>query len=264
MREEFGLATIKLNRHQRKNRLKQQQQLGCGINGGSGDDSSPGNVSSSRSGGLMTSIIRARFRLSLHRDGSFIRAVIASGTGPDGLAEARNMRKKRRFILQSLAGIVVSMLVITAKQKWNYISAVREGRVNDGGEYRPQRIDVNCSYALTEGNASKLSSLSSDIFSTTFDGNDDDSANNKEVSSGDCGDDDPINFTEREKSNDRGGVMEIALTSDRNVCAGGGDDNYEPSKEDAQLGSSMSHAASSSSSSSCTDNEVSCTFLRQL
>jgi hypothetical protein len=47
-------------------------------------------------------------------------AIIASRAGPDGLAKARKSRKRRRFIVQSMAAFVISMLVmIVAKQKWN-------------------------------------------------------------------------------------------------------------------------------------------------
>ncbi|KAL7545734.1 hypothetical protein ACHAWF_009082, partial [Thalassiosira exigua] len=82
--EERGLAKG-LNRHQRKNRLKQQ-------NGGSecgGTHSSPGKPS--------------------------ITVLIASGTGPDGLAEERKARRKRRMIARSVAVVVISVLVVLVK-----------------------------------------------------------------------------------------------------------------------------------------------------
>ena len=72
-------------------------------------------------GGLMSYIDGARILLLSHIDygSSTFQAIIASGTGPDGLAEARESRKRRRFIVQSTAVFVISMLVIIAKQKWN-------------------------------------------------------------------------------------------------------------------------------------------------
>jgi hypothetical protein len=97
MREEYGLATttLKLNRHQR--------WLGSGCGGSSSSSTTTGVLMSRRSvgGGLMSYINRARILLLIHMDygSSNFQAIIASGTGPDGLAEARESRKRRRFIV---------------------------------------------------------------------------------------------------------------------------------------------------------------------
>lgn len=83
MREEQGLT--KLNRHQRKNRLKQQEF------------------------GTATTTPEKRERPPP------VQAVIASGTGPDGLAEARALRKKRRMLARSFAIVVLSVFVALAR-----------------------------------------------------------------------------------------------------------------------------------------------------
>lgn len=99
MREELGLGT-KLNRHQRKNRVrvKQDQQLGDG-----GDDNASSGVLSTHP------------RTLLLENKTYIQAIIASGTGPDGRAEARKLRKKRRMMVRSVAVMVFAVLVALAK-----------------------------------------------------------------------------------------------------------------------------------------------------
>ncbi|KAL7538043.1 hypothetical protein ACHAXR_010136 [Thalassiosira sp. AJA248-18] len=92
IREESGLT--KLNRHQRKVRLKQQM-------GGSGDFEYAGSSASTSTHPLL--------------EKPSIQAIIASGVGPDGRADARKMRKKRRMIGRSVAVVVISMLVALAK-----------------------------------------------------------------------------------------------------------------------------------------------------
>ena len=219
MREEYGLATttLKLNRHQRRNRRKQlgnSNRSGVGKGSGCGGSSSiPGALPSSSTttrllklrssvgSGLMSYMDRARILLLSHTDygSSYFRAVIASGTGPDGLAEARKSRKRRRFIVQSTAVIVISMLVMIAKQKWNNsISVMEEGRLVDKGGGQ-EIIDEDWACVRTEyHNRSKLLSLVPDTFSAIFDVSNGSNEsvcgadNNKEVSFEDRGDNDLI------------------------------------------------------------------------
>ena len=213
IREECGLATttLKLNRHQRRNRQKQHvnssgggvgvgKESGCG--GSSSSSTTTGLLSRSSVGSsLMSYINRARILLLSHMDygSSYFRAIIASGTGPDGLAEARKSRKRRRFIVQSTAVIVISMLVMIAKQKWNNsISVMEEGRLVDKGGGQ-EIIDEDWACVRTEyHNRSKLLWLVPDTFSAIFDvsnGNNESvcgADNNKEVSFEDRGDNDLI------------------------------------------------------------------------
>ena len=94
MREECGLTT-KLNRHQRKkNRLNRQQQQG-GI--GSGADQQQPTLAKPS-----------------------IRAIIASGTGPDGQAEARKLRKRRRMQVRAVVVVAVSVLVALARNYYQF------------------------------------------------------------------------------------------------------------------------------------------------
>ncbi len=108
MREEYGLATttLKLNRHQRRNRRKQlvnssSSRIGKGSGCGALPSSSTttGVLMSRRSvgGGLMSYIDRARILLLIHMDYGplYSRAIIASGTGPDGRALPRHENHAR-------------------------------------------------------------------------------------------------------------------------------------------------------------------------
>jgi len=100
MREEYGLTKKKkLNRHQRKKKLK----LSSAAEASSSSSSVVANKNSSSS--VAVSIDLLPF------DKPSIQALIASGTGPDGRLEARKLRKKRRRIAQSLAVVLVSVLV---------------------------------------------------------------------------------------------------------------------------------------------------------
>ena len=225
MREEYGLATttLKLNRHQRRNRRKQlgnSSRSGVGKGSGCGGSSSiPGALPSSstttrllklRSSvgiGLMSYMDRARILLLSHMDygSSYFRAVIASGTGPDGLAEARKSRKRCRFILHCTSVFVISMLVLIVKEKRNNsISGLGEGRpVDKGVEHHPQEIRYeDWAYVRMEDrNCSKLLSLASEKGSALFDNSNGSNEsvcgadNNKEVSSEDGGDNDLIQTT---------------------------------------------------------------------
>ena len=97
MREEYGLTKKKkLNRHQRKKKLKLSAAEAS-------SSSSVANKNSSSSVKVSTEL--------LPFDKPSIQALIASGTGPDGRLEARKLRKKRRRIAQSLAVVLVSVLV---------------------------------------------------------------------------------------------------------------------------------------------------------
>lgn len=91
MREERGLT--KLNRHQRKNRLKQHQEL---------------------SSTTLTALPKKRPRPLSSQ------AIIASGTGPDGLAEARLLLKKRQMLVRSVAVVVLSVFVVLAKDYFSW------------------------------------------------------------------------------------------------------------------------------------------------
>lgn len=83
----------KLNRHQRKNRVKL----------GKGTDYIKGSAP-------VTSARRSEINATPP-----IQAVIASGTGPDGQAEARKLRKKRKMLAQSVAVIFFSLVVFMGK-----------------------------------------------------------------------------------------------------------------------------------------------------
>ena len=216
---EYSLATttLKLNRHQRRKRRKQlgnSSRSGVGKGSGCGGSSSiPGALPSSSTttrllklrssvgSSLMSYMDRARILLLSHMDygSSYFRAVIASGTGPDGLAEARKSRKRRRFILHCTSVFVISMIV---KQKRNNsISGLGEGRpVDKGVEHHPQEIRYeDWAYVRMEDrNCSKLLSLASEKGSALFDNSTGSNEsvcgtdNNKEVSLADGGDNDLI------------------------------------------------------------------------
>jgi hypothetical protein len=87
----------KLNRHQRKNRKKL----------GNGTDYVNDNESASTS--MMSTMYPEK------GEKPPLQAVIASGTGPDGRAEARKLRKKRKVLKQSVVVIVFSLVAVTAK-----------------------------------------------------------------------------------------------------------------------------------------------------
>ena len=96
MIEEYGLTKKKkLNRHQRKKKLKLS----------AAEASSSSSAANKSSSSVMVSTDLLLF------DKPSIQALIASGTGPDGRLEARKLRKKRRRIVQSLAVVLVSVLV---------------------------------------------------------------------------------------------------------------------------------------------------------
>jgi hypothetical protein len=84
----------KLNRHQRKNRKKLGNGSDCII-----DDNSPF---------MSTNYSEKGDQPPLH-------AVIASGSGPDGLAEARKMRKKRKILVRSVVVIIFSVVALLGK-----------------------------------------------------------------------------------------------------------------------------------------------------
>jgi hypothetical protein len=99
----------KLNRHQRRNRSKV-------VPGGS-------SLSTTSANSPLT-IVKSNtrnacvFRPVLQQRGgsSTIHARIASGMGPDGLAEARKMRKNRRMMVRVMAIAILSIIVALAKK----------------------------------------------------------------------------------------------------------------------------------------------------
>ena len=91
MREEHAL---KLNRHQRKNRFK---LVNTDVEY-HGDDEVTSNKKSQTK---MQKIVS--------------KAIIASGTGPDGRAEERKARKHRRMIVRSVAVVLLSVFAAMAK-----------------------------------------------------------------------------------------------------------------------------------------------------
>lgn len=84
----------KLNRHQRKNRKKLGNGSDCII-----DENSP----------FMST------NYSEKNDEPPLHAVIASGSGPDGLAEARKMRKKRKILVRSVVVTIFSVVALLGK-----------------------------------------------------------------------------------------------------------------------------------------------------
>jgi hypothetical protein len=98
MRQRMCNEARKMNRHQRKNRLK----LGGG-----------GPLAAKSSGDVGSASPRPP-----PFDGPSVHAVIASGIGPDGLAEARKSREKRRLIARGSAVAVVSVLVALGRNRY--------------------------------------------------------------------------------------------------------------------------------------------------
>lgn len=92
----------KLNRHQRKNRKKL----------GNGTDYMNDNETASISTN-MSAIYPEKGDQPPHKPP--LLALIASGTGPDGRAEARKLRKKRKVLTQSVVVVVFSIFALTAK-----------------------------------------------------------------------------------------------------------------------------------------------------
>lgn len=108
MRDEC-LLPQKLNRHQRKVRLKQQM-------GGSGHGGSTTEYV------LSTDPTSASTHPLLEKPS--LKAIIASGTGPDGRADARKLRKRRRMIGRSVFVVVISVLIALAKSYYSSQSSL--------------------------------------------------------------------------------------------------------------------------------------------
>eukprot|EP00581_Thalassiosira_minuscula_P012567 CAMPEP_0183730448 /NCGR_PEP_ID=MMETSP0737-20130205/32856_1 /TAXON_ID=385413 /ORGANISM="Thalassiosira miniscula, Strain CCMP1093" /LENGTH=195 /DNA_ID=CAMNT_0025962953 /DNA_START=104 /DNA_END=691 /DNA_ORIENTATION=- len=90
---------MKLNRHQRKNLAKLKQQA------------SLSNM--------------AQEKKKMQQPPS-IKAIIASGTGPDGRAEVREMRKKRKMMVRgSVAAVAMSIIVVFVNKSF-FSSSVSE------------------------------------------------------------------------------------------------------------------------------------------
>jgi hypothetical protein len=175
----------------------------------------------------MAIISIARIRLFSHIDGSSnIRAIIASGTGPDGLSEARKSRKKRRFMVQTTAVIAISMLVMKVLKNWNYHnSLVGERGQGDERQHHPLKVDENWTNDNIE---EELSSLTPGNFSATFHNNSVGSndicgADNKEGSVVDRGDADCSDYLEGMVKR---AVIPTPSKGGRNTCDRGGDVNY--------------------------------------
>ncbi len=97
IREECG---IRMNRHQRRNRFK----LANGVE--------------PRFGGVTPTKEEEDIELRkkiLILGKPPMQAIIASGTGPDGLAEARKFKKQRRIMVRSVAIVVLSIFVALVK-----------------------------------------------------------------------------------------------------------------------------------------------------
>ena len=107
--EGYGCPTRKLNRHQRKNRLK-LGPVGHGVPPSSHGGAHPATLKSTG---------RAGAPRPLRLEGSSFRALIASGMGPDGLAEARKSHKKRRLMARSLAVVIVSVMVALVRKHYS-------------------------------------------------------------------------------------------------------------------------------------------------
>lgn len=103
MREEHGL---KLNRHQRKNRFK-LVNTDVGYHGDY-------QVTNRKGQTKMQKLVS--------------KAIIASGTGPDGRAEERKARKHRRMIVRSVAVALLSVFAAMAKPYFS--SPARDERHN--------------------------------------------------------------------------------------------------------------------------------------
>eukprot|EP00804_Cyclotella_cryptica_P012189 CCRYP_009876-RA/>CCRYP_009876-RA protein AED:0.05 eAED:0.05 QI:245/1/1/1/1/1/4/142/837 len=97
LREEHG---IKLNRHQRKNRFK---LVNTDVEY-QGDDDITNSLESFSSNDPATLPKKPPFK-----------AVIASGTGPDGRAEERRIRKRRRVMVRSVAVVLLSVFAAMVK-----------------------------------------------------------------------------------------------------------------------------------------------------
>ena len=105
LREEHG---IKLNRHQRKNRFK---LVNTDVEY-QGDDDIATSLQSFSCKDPATMRIKPPFK-----------AIIASGTGPDGRAEERRQRKRRRMMVRSVAVVLLSVFAAMAKSYFSLPTA---------------------------------------------------------------------------------------------------------------------------------------------
>jgi len=136
MRE--GGGETKLNRHQRKVRLKiNQHQQGAGIS-----DGAEASRSSSGKGTTAHPLLEK----------PSIQAIIASGTGPDGRADTRKQRKKQRMMVRSVAVLMVAVLAALVKKKWSY----SQQEMNQGEQQLTRGV-------LAQDNVAKLLLSSDDI-----------------------------------------------------------------------------------------------------
>lgn len=103
----------KLNRHQRKNRKKL----------GNGTDYMNDNETASISTNMSEKGDKPPHKPPLL-------AVIASGTGPDGRAEARKLKKKRKVLTQSVVVIAFSIFALTAKTSFFSSSVPKQSSIH--------------------------------------------------------------------------------------------------------------------------------------
>mmetsp|Transcript_15250 Transcript_15250/g.29297 ORF Transcript_15250/g.29297 Transcript_15250/m.29297 type:complete len:843 (+) Transcript_15250:676-3204(+) len=126
IREECG---IRLNRHQRRNRFK----LANGVEprfGGSTPTTEEEDIE-----------LRKKI---LNIGKPPMQAIIASGTGPDGRAEARKFKKQRRIMVRSVAIVVLSIFVALVKP---YFSSRTSVSLKD----QPSTTDEYLSREICEG-----------------------------------------------------------------------------------------------------------------
>jgi hypothetical protein len=111
LREEHG---IKLNRHQRKNRFK---LVNTDVEY-QGDDETANSLESFSCKDPATMRIKPPFK-----------AIIASGTGPDGRAEERRQRKRRRIMVRSVAVVLLSVFAAMAKSYFSSRTADKVSQI---------------------------------------------------------------------------------------------------------------------------------------
>lgn len=203
-----GSTTRKLNRHQRKNRLKLGPPMVHLRSGDIGAASRP-----------------------LPLDGPSVHAIIASGMGPDGLAEARKSRKKRRLIARGSVVLVVSVLVALAS---NYYYSDGRPPARPSSSSSPSHQLTTGDVPIEDSGVSRMPLLpSGDSDATTADNN------------GDVLDD---NYEEGEPS-----VIDSTAESDNEIDS---DTQREVTvKVQVNIPKNMFDV--------CVDDEVSCFFLNQ-
>jgi hypothetical protein len=164
-------------------------------------------------------------------DGPSVHAIIASGMGPDGLAEARKSRKKRRLIARGSVVLVVSVLVALAS---NYYYSDGRPPARPSSSSSPSHQSTTADAPIEDSGVSRMPLLpSGDSDATTADNN------------GDVLDD---NYEEGEPS-----VIDSTAESDNEIDS---DTQREVTvKVQVNIPKNMFDV--------CVDDEVSCFFLNQ-